>query len=711
MIAKETVVREMSDDPLMDALMLVSKHYGIPVSRDVLCAGLPLVGNRLTPELLVRAAERAGLKARLIERELGKIPNLVLPVLLLLNEGQASVLMSIDPKAREATLVSSETGEITVPLDKVEEAYTGRVFFLSREHRFDERSPELLEVRSRHWFWGTLTRSWRIYRDVLLASLMINLFALAGPLYIMNVYDRVVPNQAMETLWVLASGVFIVYLFDFVVRTLRGYFVDIAGKKSDVLLSASIFEQVMGMKRSSRPPSVGAFANNLRDFESIREFITSATITTLVDLPFVLIFLGTIAFVAGGVVWVPFVGIAVIGLYSKFIQGPLRDSIDKTVRASSQKHATLVEGLTAMETVKTLGMEGMLQNRWERMTGYIADWGIRSRLISASSTHVALLVQQLVQVGVIIAGVYGIAEGQLSMGGLVAAVILSSRAIAPMTHVASLATRYHHAKVALVSLSGVMNQPKEREPGEQRVHRGRLAGDIAFDQVSFSYPDEQHRSLSDVSFKIKAGERVGLLGKVGSGKTTLHKLILKLYEPDQGNIRIDGVDLRQIDPSELRRNIGYVDQQPTLFFGSLRENMIYARPRATDPEILAAAELSGVSGFAADHPSGFNLAVGERGERLSSGQRQTVAIARAVLGNSPILLMDEPSSALDQASENQLVKKLKPFFEGKTVLLVTHRTSLLGLVDRLIILDQGRVIADGPRERVLASLRKGKGHE
>jgi ATP-binding cassette subfamily C protein LapB len=611
----------------------------------------------------------------------------------------------------QLTIMQPETGEGThqIAIDNLEQQYTGYAIFVRSEHRFDDRTPEVLRLRSRHWFWGTLVRSWRIYRDVLVSSLLINLFALASPLFIMNVYDRVVPNNAIETLWVLAIGIVIVYSFDVIMRSLRGYFIDVAGKKSDILLSSMLFERVLGIKMAARPPSVGAFANNLREFESIRDFITSASVVTLVDLPFVLLFLLVIWFIGGPLVYVPLVCIPIVIIYGIVIQSPLRRSVEATYRASAQKGATLIESLTAVETIKHLGAESEVQRKWEQLTAHIAQWGVRSRLLSASVSNVATFFQQMSQVGIVVLGVYLIAEGELSMGALIAGVILVGRALAPMAQVANLAVRYYQAKTALGSLNSVMELPVERPEGKSFMSREQLQGNIELDDVSFSYPGEEKVALRNVSLTISAGEKVAIIGKVGSGKTTIEKLMQGLYDPDSGAVRIDGADLRQLDPADLRRSIGYVPQDIMLFYGSVRDNMVLGAPYADDNDILKVAKIAGVMDFVNQHPHGFDMQVGERGEHLSGGQRQAIAIARALLLDPPVLMMDEPSNSMDNSTEAILKRQLAEYAKSKTLILVTHRSSLLDLVDRLIVIDRGRVVADGPKAQVLEALKQSRG--
>ena len=698
------------DDPLLDCLVFLTRFHGVTFSHQALRAGLPLEDNRLTPELFVRAAERAGLTARVVRRPVNKISNLVLPAVLLLKNKQACVVKQIDAANATAMIVQPESGDgaYTVKLDELAEQYTGYAIFVRDAHRFDARAPEVLKLRSRHWFWGTLVKSWRIYRDVLLASLLINIFALASPLFIMNVYDRVVPNNAVETLWVLAIGVTVVYVFDLVMRALRGYFVDVAGKKSDILLSAALFERVLGIRMEARPPSVGAFANNLREFDSIRDFITSATIVTLVDLPFVVLFLIVIWLIGGPIALVPAICLPIVAIYGLLIQSPLRRSVEATYRASAQKSGTLIESLTAVETIKHLGAESIIQHKWEKLTGHIAQWGVKSRFLSSSVMNVAVFFQQMSQVAVVIFGVYLITEGEITMGALIASVILTGRALSPMAQVANLAVRYYQAKTALESLNNVMELPVERPEGKSFVSREHFQGGIELDNVSFVYPGEEKAALTNISLRINPGEKVAIIGRVGSGKSTLEKLILGLYTPESGAVRIDGTDVRQIDPADLRRNIGYVPQDIMLFFGSVRDNIVLGAPYADNNDILRVSEIAGVTELVNQHPHGFDMQVGERGDHLSGGQRQSVAIARSLLLDPPVLLLDEPSNAMDNSTEDALKKRLAAYSKNKTLLLVTHRASLLELVDRLIVVEGGRIIGDGPKQQVLEALKQGK---
>src|SRR5690554_80294 len=700
---------DVRQDPLLECLVLLTQQSQRPFSAQVLVDGLPLVDGRLTPRLFLRAAARAGFAAKVAQRPLRKLSKLLLPAVLLLKDEQACILQKIDFAKSEAEIQQPESGGVmTLSLEELDALYTGFVIFLRAEYSFGETTTRELDDRGGHWFWSTLWRSARIYRDVLLASLLINIFVLANPLFVMNVYDRVVPNNAVETLWVLAVGVLVVYLFDFGLKMLRAYFIEVAGKKSDVLLSARLFEKVMGLRYDAMPASVGAFASNLREFESIRNFLSSTTNTVLIDIPFMLLFLLVICWIGGPLVVVPAIAIPVILIYALIIKPRLRRSIEHTFTASAQKNGTLVESLTAMETLKTQRAASPMQGRWESAVGYIANWGLKSRMLSSSVANVAGFVQQLASVLLVIGGVYMIMEQTLSMGGLIACVILSGRAIAPLGQIAGLIAHYEQSLKALKTLDEIMALPDEHGAGRRYVHRPELKGGVEFKEVSFTYPDTEYGALHGVSFRLQPGERVGLIGRIGSGKSTIQKLLLGLYRPADGAISIDGIDLNQIDPTDLRRSVGYVPQDVMLFAGTVRDNITIGLPHATDAQILTAARLAGVESFVNQHPLGFDMPVGERGGRLSGGQRQAVALARALLHEPSVLVLDEPSNSMDNASEEAMRRQLKGFIKNRTLLMVTHKMSLLDLVDRLIVVDAGRILADGPKDSVLEALKQGR---
>ncbi|OUR82153.1 ABC transporter [Cycloclasticus sp. 46_120_T64] len=696
------------DDPLLLALLSVCKLLHSPHSADSLTAGLPLVDNKLSPSLFVRAAQRAGFSTGLVRRPLAEISNLVLPAVLLLKDNKTCVLIAQQGDSCTVILPETDSGEKTIPVNTLDEEYSGAAFFIQVNHSFDERAEDSAIPKAKHWFWDVIYKSWPIYGEALAASLLINLFALASPLFIMNVYDRVVPNHALETLWVLAIGVTIVFTFDFIMKGLRGYFIDVAGKRSDIILSATIFEKVMGIKMENRPKSVGAFASNLSEFESFRDFLTSATLTTLIDLPFLFIFLGVIYMLGGNLALIPLCVLPLAILGGMAVQKPLKNTINELFKHSTQKSAILIESLSNLDSIKSSGAEGQMQGKWEQSIGHISRLSLKSRFYSSMAVNFTAFLTQMASISVVVLGVYKISEGELTMGALIACTILTGRALAPVGQVASLLTRYHQARTSLDTLTNMMALPVEREPGKKYLHRPTFKGDIEFKRISFSYPEQPIKALDDISFKIKAGERVGFIGRIGSGKSTIEKLMLGMYEPQEGSILIDGTDIRQIDPTDLRRQIGYVPQDISLIFGSVKDNITFGSRFADDTAILRAAEVSGVSRFVNRHPEGFDMPVGERGASLSGGQRQSVAVARSLLLSPPIFIMDEPSNSMDNSTEAQFKERLSKQLNQQTLILVTHRASLLTLVDRLIVMDGAKIMADGPKEKVLEALKKGQ---
>ena len=706
--------RRLSDpvmhvDPLLDCLVQLTRIHGNPWTAEALASGLPKVDHLLPPSQFVRAAARAHLTARLQRCRIDGIRKELLPAVLLLEGNQACLLLEY-PGNGQVRIALPETPDaaVWVSLADLEAEYTGLAAIVQPRFRFDARTPVIRQPRGQHWFWSALFSNWRLYRDALLAALLINVFALVIPLYSMNIYDRVVPNHAIETLWVLSIGALLALLFDFALRSIRAYIIDSASKRIDITLSARIMERVLGMRLSSRPVSVGSFAANLRAFESVRDFIASASVTTLIDLPFVLLFLAVLLWISPWMVLPSLLGMALV-IGSAFVtQAKMHELTETTYRASAQRNAVLVESLVGLETLKTLGAEGEIQRRWERATLFIAQIGARTRLLSASTINLAQAIQQSVNIATIMLGVYLLAENAISMGGIIAASMISGRALAPLGQVAGLMMQFQHARTSLESVENQMELPVERPEEASFIHRPHLRGEIEFKNVGFSYPQSEQKVLQGISFRIKAGEKVGIIGRIGSGKTTLEKLILGLYQPSEGAVFIDGVDARQIDPAELRRAIGFVPQDITLFYGSLKENIAMGSPFADDEAMIAAAGIAGITDFVNAHPKGFDMPIGERGESLSGGQRQGVAIARAVLNDPPMLVLDEPTSSMDHQSEEQLKRRLRDFVANKTLLLVTHRTSLLELVDRLIVIDQGVVVADGPKSTVIEALQQGR---
>ena len=711
--------------PLAECLRLVAGHYGRRTSFSSLTAGLPIPKEGMSPEIFMRAAERADMNAKLVERPLEALAVApTLPCILVLKNKQACILWDIEypdktPPLQEpgqkaqihpetrflVQFPETEEEKQIMGLEQLKALYTDYAFFVRPVARSDDRAGPSEINTARDWFWGVLKKNKRIYQEVVLAAVMINIFALASPLFIMNVYDRVVPNAAFDTLWVLAAGVLIVYVFDFILKNLRAHFLDIAGRKADIKISAQLFEQIMGMTMASRPASAGVLASNMREFEGLRDFFTSATMVTMIDLPFVLMFILMIMVIGGWLAVVPAVAVPLVLVMGWILQKPMRKIIRQSMNESALKNALLFETISGLETIKMQASEGHIQRRWEELTVKASSTAVKSRRISAFALNYAMFIQLVTNVALVITGVYLITEGMISMGALIACVILSGRAMAPLAQVAGLLIRYHQSREALEQLDALMKKDVERPAGKHFISKADMKGRVEFKEVLFKYPSQSVPALKGVSFVIEPGERVGVIGAVGSGKTTIERLLLNLYQPESGSVQIDGTDVRQIDPGDLRRSIGAVQQDPQLFYGSVRENITMGHETAPERAVLRAAEMAGVMEFLKETQHGLDTPVGERGEALSGGQRQSVAIARALLYDPPIMILDEPTASMDPASENRLKKRLHTLCEGKTTILITHKGAMLGLVDKLILVDRGRIVAFGPKDEVISKLQ------
>ena len=706
---------EIRPDPLLSCLVILTRLFGNPKSLAALASGLPIAEAGMTPDLFVRAAENAGLSASKVRRGLAETKSMNLPAVLLLRDRQAVVMLSPIKNAKiDIATTDNLDGIVTVPAAELEKQYSGTMLVVRPKIRLDSRSSEMTEAKERNWFWGEVMRHTPVYLEVVLAALLMNLFTIAASIFSMQVYDRVVPNKAEETLWVLTIGILLIYVFDFALRSMRAVFLDKAGKALDRKVSSAIFEHILSIKMAAGPQSSGAFASNVQQYETLRDFFTSASLSALIDLPFVLIFLAIIFFIAGPVVTVPAVLIPTVILVSILVQFPMKRAVERSYRETSQKHATLVEAINGLDMIKATSSEGQMQRNWD---GYVAASSASSETSKRWSTlgiNFVMLASNLATTGVILWGCYRIFQSgptsdiHMTTGALIAASMLTSRAMAPLGQIAGLIIRFHQSFTSLKGLNKLMALPVERPRGKVFIRRPRIEGGIEFRNVTFKYPGAQTAALDGVSFRIQPGERVGILGRIGSGKTTIERLILGLYEPTEGAVLVDGTDIRQLDPTDLRQNIGCVLQDPHLFFGSVKDNITLGAPYVDEASVIRAATLAGVDQFVRQHPLGYDMPVGENGRMLSGGQRQSVAVARALLLNPQIMVFDEPTSSMDNSTEAAFKQRLGSIARGKTIILVTHRHSMLALVDRLIVLDRGKVVADGPKSGVLEALMGGR---
>lgn len=689
-------------DPLIACLSHLTGLFGRSRSPAALSAGLAAPHAGLSVPFFLEAAQNAALHAAQHDVP-DHFTQSLLPCIAFSDEAAVCVL-TLDGQGNAHIWNPHTTQEESLPLATLRARYGAGILTVRPSSGFIDPALRAILHEKSHWFWEQVRRHTPVYRKVLLASFLINLFALASPIYTMNVYDRVIPYAAIETGWALGLGVLFIFMFDFTIRSLRGIFIDFAARHIDVQVARMLFDQVLDMKLAARPSSSGAFANMLREFETVRDFFTSATLVTLIDLPFALLFLGVIFYLGGAIgLWI----IALMGLSlaaSLLIQIPLKKHIRASLKSAETKHGLLVEALFGLETIKTMVADGRIRARYTAHVAENAKAAQQSRYYSALGVNTATFIQQISSVIILLAGMYMVRDSDMSTGSLIACVMLASRALSPVTQVANLMSRYHQSMGSLATLTKIMTSPREREEGRDFLHRPDLQGQITFQDVTFSYPATSRPVLQNINFSIQQGERVGIIGRIGSGKSTLAKLMLKLYEPSAGRILIDGSDYTQIDPADLRHTFAYISQDVLLFAGSIRDNITLACPSATEAEIVAAAKAAGAHDFIAAHPMGYDAPVMERGDGLSGGQKQCIALARALLLNPPVFICDEPTNAMDMQAEENFARLISLEAQNRTLILVTHRANLLPLTTRLIVIDGGRVAMDGPRDDILARI-------
>ncbi|MDZ4305378.1 type I secretion system permease/ATPase [Pseudomonas sp. FP2294] len=703
-------------DTLLQSVSWTCDHYNLGKSPQALTAGLPKVGL-LTPSLAMRSLANAGLTAGMVERPVRALPKQLMPIILLRKDRGGCILLGYHPdteaedkRACRYQVILPEISTTPVDIDQatMDEMYTGFAILVKPKAKIDARAGDETPQAAGHWLFSTLWRYRRYYRSAAIGAVLINVLALASIFFTMNVYDRVVPNQAFVTLWSLAIGVVVAMVFEAIARYVRAHLLDLAGKKADLVLGTMLFRQALSIQMEHKPASSGSFANQLREFESVRDFATSATLATISDLPFVLLFVAVIFAVGGPLGWVPLLLIPLILIISVGIQWPLARTMKENLREASLKQGVLIESVEGLETLKAIGGEAYMQRRWETFSALAANTSMKSRELSSMASGSVAFFQQIQTVALIVIGVYLIDAGDLTMGALIATVMLAGRATAPLSQVVGLALRFQQAKAAMSSLNGLMAMPVDRDVTREYLPKPDISGQISLKNIGFAYPAPPMQPnpavLQGINLAIKPGERVAILGRIGSGKSTLLRVMARLYLPVSGQMFADGLDVNQIDPADWRKAVGYVGQDARLFYGTLRENVMIGRPEATAEEFLRVIRLTGLDHVAGRHPKGINLPIGEMGEGLSGGQRQLVSLARSLLARPSLLLLDEPTSAMDGQTEVQFLEHLKRATEGQTLVVVTHRPSLLALVERIIIVDDGKVSADGPKDKILEAL-------
>jgi len=701
-------------DALLECLLFLAKYHKRETSADSLKFNLPIHNRSFDVSMFVKASKRIGLTTKIVHREsIEKLTKLALPAVLLLKDDRSCVLLDYDVKTSSAKVIlpGVSSGETDITLSKLNSEFINEVIIIKPEFNFNNRlDKEILVETPKEWFWGTFFRNRGIYNQVILVSLFINIFILATPLFTMNVYDRVLPNNAIDTMWVLFIGISFVMLFDFIMKILRSYFLGIASKRTDTIISNKIFNQVLNIKIDSKPASTGQFVSRLQSFESVREFFTSATIAALVDFPFAILFLIVIFYISGPLVLITLTTVILSILLSWYMQKPLKKIIEKSVKEEQIKQTTLIETVTGLEIIKSVKAQNRMRTNWDHSVGKTVHYADKGQFLSQSITFFTAFIAQFSNIAIVAGGVYLASNGDITMGAIIATMILNGRTIAPVSHLVSLIMRYDKTMLSLNNLDEIMKMPVEKE-NKNYISRPNLNGDIELKNVDFSYRDSNYKILKDLNLTIKKGERVAILGKIGTGKSTILKLIMNLYSPTNGSVLVDGVDVRQIDPIDLRSSIGVVPQEPFLFMGTIKDNITIGEQYVSDEELLSVSKVAGLDEFLGKHEAGFDLMVGERGEGLSGGEKQSVTLARALISDPNYLMLDEPTNSMDSQTEKAFIEKLKRIILDKTVIIVTHKTSLLELVDRAIVIDNGKIVFDGPKEELYKSNRGGKNEE
>ena len=691
------------ETPLISAVQYILSRSGMAFSLGAVRDLPELTGEIFDPKAAVSALRHAGLQANYGEMPVRMLEAGHCPAIAFAKTGEAIVIKEINEENLVKVLhFKGEDESLEEELPAVELAQHLKPFFiLARKVHAASKAKG-----KNDWFWGSLAQGRGLYGQVIIAAALTNFLGLSTSLFIMVVYDRVVPNEAIESLIAMTIGVLIALVFDFIIKTLRAQFVDKAGKRADARMSRLIFDQILSMKLDARRQKSGAMASIVREFDTLREFFTSATLIAIVDLPFIFFFIWVISLIAGPLALVPLIAVPIVIAAGLGIQPFLARITEGSMRSNMSKQSVLVETLNGLETVQATGSGRLMRRRFEEASDAQSDLGLKSRMLSNFAINSAASVQQLAQIATIFYGVFLIQAGTITMGAMIAAVILGGRTLAPLSQLASAMSRANGARQAYRSLSSVMNPAEgELEEVRARLSRPHLAGSVELKGVSYTFPGANSPILKDLSLKIPAGQRVAIMGRMGSGKSTISRLISGLIEPGEGAVLIDGVDLRQIDKSDVRRNIGVMLQESWLFSGSVKENLQMGFYEYSDAHILNIAKVSGVDDFVASHPQGYDMELRERGEGLSGGQRQSINLARALLHNPNVLILDEPTSSMDTATEKTVIGRLKDWIGGRTLIMVTHRHTLLELADRVLVMDQGTVVADTTPEKLRAQAR------
>lgn len=693
----------MHYQPWLQAVLTIAKHYRIEASEERLRLQLDWNPNPSSDELVTMMGRQIGLQVRASAFSPEILNPWRLPVLIAMHDGQVGVLDKLDAAGNASVQFSGDQGLAQVLTLQQLQHSIQQVYILRPEKSIpDVRIDEYVKPYESSWFWSIVLRDWKRYIDVMFASLMANILALATVLFSMNVYDRVIPAQSIPTLWVLAGGVLLAAIFEFSIRVARIYLSDIIGKRADLKISDRVFGHALRIKNKDRSKSTGTFISQIRELEGVRELVTSTTISAVADLPFFLLFLGIFWLIGGDLFWVMLAVVPLMILPGILIQKPLAKLAAEGMREGAIRNATLVEAVQGIEDIKLLRAEARFQNQWNHMNEVSAEISMRQRKLVGVVGAWTQKVQGLTFAIVVLVGCFAVMKGDMTTGALVACSILSSRMLGPIAQISGVLGRLQQAKVAKTSLDELMKKPVDQAEHAHLIHRAALHGQYELSQTLFKYAeDDAQATLAIQKLEIRAGEKIAILGRNGAGKSTLLQLLAGMQEPVQGKIKLDGVDLGLIDPADVRRDMGLLNQNAHLFFGTVRENLKLGAPLATDQDILTVLKMTGALDFVLAKKEGLDHQVLEGGAGFSGGQRQALLLSRLLLRQPNIVLLDEPTAALDDVTEKQLIDHLHTWLGQKTLVIATHRRAVLELVDRIIVLQDGKIVMDGSKQQIL----------
>ncbi|MFS7247367.1 type I secretion system permease/ATPase [Rahnella inusitata] len=696
----------LSIDVWISAMGRVAESFGKPADPLYLRQQMRWFEHQPLRRQLDRLSGLMGLQVGMVSWSQVRWRQEVLPAVVTLKQGGIAVLENLHDDGTVDYWLS-DGGDLlrSMELAMMLEQSTGPVFLVGVAPRGrDQRIDQFVQPHRKHWFWENFRGSGRKIAEISLASIIGNVLALAGILFSMQVYDRVIPAQSFPTLWVLFFGVVLAAGLEYIIRLMRTLVSDLMGKRIDLKVSSLFFVRAMNIKNDDRPKSTGSFISQLREIDQVRELLTSTTVSAAADMPFVLLFLGIMFFIGGPLVIIPLLAIPLIVIPGILIQWPMAKLAKEGMRESALRNAVLVETIEGIEDIKALQAEAYFQRQWEQTHEVSAAVGMKQRLWGARLTGWASTVQQLTYGGMLVFGVYLVLSGDITTGTLVACSMLSSRTIAPLMQLTMVFSRWQHAKSAMHGLDELLKKPIDRPADAELSHCPTLSGHFNVRNLQYTYDKENAPNVLGIGqLEIKPGERVAILGKVGAGKSTLLKLLSGQASPSQGKILIDGVDMTKVEPADIRRQLGYLSQDSRLFFGTLRQNLMLGYPHASDQEMLQALRISGALSMVQADASSLDKVINEGGRGLSGGQRQMVMLSRLILRNPQVVLLDEPTASMDEALEEYVIRQLHTWLVGRTLIVVTHRPALLKLVDRIVVMDNGRVVADGPRDKILAT--------